>query len=309
MEQYLTVLPSTYDELCLDFEWYAQVRLELLKPMLNGRPGVLDVGTGNGEVLLQIAGYVETGVGIDTDSEPLQTAIDRTIKLGIHNLRFQCGEATNLPSADGSFDLVLILGDVLSYSNLFGRTEQVLSDVRRVLHPKGTVVIDGMNWSWEYAQSPEWTFFLQERSGCYTFCVTRRTAEGLETTEKRAVGTSTPLYRWLCAQKWPVSRQGYRTSLGVRLHAPLPEAWLGTVDSEHCCYYTARSMTELLRANHFGDAAVVCYGLTYEVVSRAGLTQDVRKHVPLLARAEAELARETGSGAGPWLFAHARKPG
>ena len=70
IEQHLSVLPSSYDELCLDFDWYAQVRLELLRPLLFGKPKVLDLGTGNGEALTQIAGYLQQGVGIDIDSSP-----------------------------------------------------------------------------------------------------------------------------------------------------------------------------------------------------------------------------------------------
>jgi ubiquinone/menaquinone biosynthesis C-methylase UbiE len=308
MEQYVTILPSTYDELALDFEWYERIRLELIKAMLQERPRIVDVGTRDGETLIQVADSISAGVGIDIDGQALGVATHRIRDLGGELLHFVCGDALDLPLPGGNYDIVLILGDVLSYPNLFGKTQQVFREASRVLRPNGIVAVDGTNWPWEYAQSPEYQAFVREADDDYAFCSITRTPEGYETVQNWPVLQATPLHDWLLDQSWPVCRQGYQASLQVRLDAPLPQVWLGHATSERYQYFTPQTITRELQANGFEKAAAICYGLTYDVTSRAGLTEAMRQHVPVLARAEAELALMTHSGAGPWLFAWASTP-
>jgi hypothetical protein len=149
---------------------------------------------------------------------------------------------------------------------------------------------------------------VQEADGGYAFCSVARTADGFETSQEWKVLPGTPLHDWLLSQRWPVSKEGYHTTLQVRVLAPFPPDWLGPLTTTCYQYFTPQTITRALQVNGFENAAVVPYGLTYDVTSRAGLSEAIRQHMPVLARAEAELARKTHSGAGPWLFAWATKP-
>jgi len=86
-------------------EVMAAEALALLK--LNRAERVLEVGCGNGKVTAQIATRVPRGavVGIDPSSEMIAFASKQFASTTYPNLRFQTGDARNLPFRD-EFDLV-----------------------------------------------------------------------------------------------------------------------------------------------------------------------------------------------------------
>jgi hypothetical protein len=60
----------------------------------------------------------------------------------------------------------------------------------------------------------------------FSFHRTQRTRSGSETVRDYDVVPGTPLYQWVLAQNWPVSPQGFDTSLGVKEKGPIAKKWL-----------------------------------------------------------------------------------
>ena len=99
---------------------------------------VLDLGCNNGQHCLKIAGHCRKVIGMDFDNQQLaiarNTARDRQIK----NIEFISGNLEKkLEFPDSSFSKVIFL-DVLEH--LVNRG-QILAEIRRVLKPKGLLLI------------------------------------------------------------------------------------------------------------------------------------------------------------------------
>lgn len=133
-----------------------------LLPLLDVPAGadVLDLGTGYGPVLLELARVrAVRGLGVDTDVEVLAAAeaITSSLASWLHegsSLRFLPGEARALEVEDGAFDLVCA-------RLLFQHLEDpraVVRECRRVLRPGGRAVVfdvdDGFSVTYPPA-SPE----------------------------------------------------------------------------------------------------------------------------------------------------------
>jgi SAM-dependent methyltransferase len=70
-----------------DMRWYPGAS-DLIVKQLSPTMRVLDVGCGNGELLLDISSYVHTGIGIDNDPEHIQLAQAAKHAHGINNVNF-----------------------------------------------------------------------------------------------------------------------------------------------------------------------------------------------------------------------------
>ena len=134
----------------IDFAWYEQIRANLLRKTVKNVGRVLDVGCGRGDVLLMLSGQIGEGIGVDINRDDLDHAEREREQRKIKNVIFQHADALTLPFPSGSFDVVLLLGDVLAYPSTFGQHSSVVSDLRRVLKVGGTAVHESMNWDWEY---------------------------------------------------------------------------------------------------------------------------------------------------------------
>jgi ubiquinone/menaquinone biosynthesis C-methylase UbiE len=98
---------------------------------------ILEVGCGTGAISRVLAGWpgVEEVLGVDP-SPPLVNKA-RELARGVANLSFQVADGRTLPSADTSFDVV-VLHRVLSH---VPRPEDVLAEASRVLRPSGQLVV------------------------------------------------------------------------------------------------------------------------------------------------------------------------
>ena len=92
----------------------------------------LEVGCGNGAVSKYVAKkYLLNVTGVDIDTEQIKLAQENTGD--IPNIHFLEVDATNLPSQDNDFDIVLSFGVMHHISNW----SDALGEIRRVLKPKG----------------------------------------------------------------------------------------------------------------------------------------------------------------------------
>jgi len=99
-----------------------------------GSGSVLDVGCGTGEIELVLAAkYPQaTFTGIDLEEAHLERARSKNAKFG-SRVRFQTGDALNIPFPDDSFDFVVCRHLLQAVPD----APQVLREIRRVLKPGG----------------------------------------------------------------------------------------------------------------------------------------------------------------------------
>ncbi|HQU46870.1 MAG: hypothetical protein B7Z73_09095 [Planctomycetia bacterium 21-64-5] len=108
---------------------------------LTGHERILDVGCGTGELERRLFERWPTlhATGVDVSPNMLRHAAEKGVSAAL-----LAGEADRLPLADGSFDLV-ICANAFHY---FRRPECSLAEMRRVLRPKGRLVL--VDWCDDY---------------------------------------------------------------------------------------------------------------------------------------------------------------
>ena len=116
---------------------------EELVAKLDVKPGldVLDVGCGDGTTAVPEAQLGANVLGVDIASNLVAAGNERAQALGLTNLRFQEGDASDLNELDDdSFDLVVSI-----FGAMFApRPEDVAKEVVRVTRPGGRIVMG--NW-------------------------------------------------------------------------------------------------------------------------------------------------------------------
>ena len=97
----------------------------------------LDLCCGTGDIAFALAQRGANVTGLDFSAQMLEVAAERHLKSQISNLKFQEGDAQQLPFADNSFDIVTVgygLRNLLSW-------ERGLEEMRRVARPGGRLVV------------------------------------------------------------------------------------------------------------------------------------------------------------------------
>src|ERR1044071_9253523 len=102
---------------------------------------VLDVGCGDGTTAVPAAMLGADVLGVDIAANLVAAGNERARSLGLSNLRFQEGDASNLSElADSSFDLVVSI-----FGAMFApRPNDVAKEMVRVTRPGGRIVMG--NW-------------------------------------------------------------------------------------------------------------------------------------------------------------------
>jgi len=98
---------------------------------------VLDLACGPGTFVLALASRVRFARGIDLTEEMLRQARAFQLDRQISNVCFDCGDAEQLPYADGSFDLVFCQCSL----HHMPKPVAVLKEMVRVTKPEGRVVV------------------------------------------------------------------------------------------------------------------------------------------------------------------------
>ena len=103
----------------------------------DGYQRVIDIGTGTGRMLSLFAGRAERLDGIDLSHRMLTLARANLDEAGVAHSHLRQGDATNLPYADASADLVII-HQVLHFID---EPERVLAEAGRVLNGAGRLLV------------------------------------------------------------------------------------------------------------------------------------------------------------------------
>lgn len=110
---------------------------EWLRARINPGARLLDLGCGNGALLAQLAGRIDSGVGVDASRGQLAQAAHRCADQA--NLTFHHVDRPVLPLPDHSIDVAVSL---LSWRYL--DWDPILAELRRVLTPQGRLLIVDM---------------------------------------------------------------------------------------------------------------------------------------------------------------------
>ncbi|MDN3920594.1 class I SAM-dependent methyltransferase [Roseateles violae] len=151
-------IPQLYDEYMvpLIFEPYAA---DLAARVASRRPSkLLEIAAGTGVVTRQLARALAPEVGI-VATDLNQAMLDRAIEVGTSRpVQWRQADATQLPFADQSFDLVVCQFGVM----FFPDKPRAFSEARRVLRPGGAFVFN----AWDRIEHNEFadavTFALQQ---------------------------------------------------------------------------------------------------------------------------------------------------
>ena len=98
---------------------------------------MLDIGCGNGALLLALAPLIKSGLGIDISSRMIDLATHRA--RGEASLAFECYDGLHIPLESGSVDTVV---SMLSWRYL--DWDPVVAEILRVLRPGGQLLIVDM---------------------------------------------------------------------------------------------------------------------------------------------------------------------
>ena len=101
------------------------------------RGHLLDVACGPGVVTAALAPGAASVVAFDATEQMLEKARSRCAKAGLANVDFKCGDAENLPFADGQFDGVVTRLAV----HHFADPQRALGEMFRVLRHGGVAVV------------------------------------------------------------------------------------------------------------------------------------------------------------------------
>ena len=116
------------------------MRLLLDAARLGADDAVLDVACGPGIVAAALAPEAGSVVGIDLTPEMLELARERSAREGLDNTRFDLGDVTALPYADGEFSRV-----VCRYAlHHVADPQAVVAEMVRVCAPGGRAVVADM---------------------------------------------------------------------------------------------------------------------------------------------------------------------
>ncbi len=101
---------------------------------VNGR--ILDLGTGTGRWAIEMALQDMEVIAVDPSEKMLSVASEKAKMNGV-NIQFIKAQGEALPFDDCEFDVVLAMGDVISYSV---SPERLLSEINRVLKKGGKLL-------------------------------------------------------------------------------------------------------------------------------------------------------------------------
>jgi len=125
-----------WDELARSLLPVPEYRGQMLEMLPQGVK-VLEIGIGTGGLLTELATRSASVIGVDHSPAMLEEARRRLTDNGVSGIELRLGEMTHLPLPDRSVDCTL-LNMVLHHA---ADPPAVLSEIRRVLNPDGTLIM------------------------------------------------------------------------------------------------------------------------------------------------------------------------
>ena len=122
----------------------------------------LEVATGPGHVAMALAAQCGEVVGIDLTEAPLRIAERMRIERGLTNVRFESGDAENLPESE--FDIVVCR---FAFHH-FEDPRRVLAQMCRVCRAGGTVAVEDLYASEEPGRAAYWNAIERLRDHSHT---------------------------------------------------------------------------------------------------------------------------------------------
>ncbi len=148
--------------------------LDAVKPLPTDR--LLDVGCGSGRFAIQWAALVAHVVGVDLTPAMLAQAAKLQAEASITNIEWQQADVTQLPFADGVFNVVscsAMLHHVVSPA-------RVLAEMRRVCAPGGRIIAKDMTPQREKSAAANAIEVLRDPSHVYAMTYTQLRELGSE---------------------------------------------------------------------------------------------------------------------------------
>jgi len=182
--------------------------LDAVSPSPDAR--VLDVACGPGFLALAFAQRCREAIGIDLTDAALAIAEQRRQELGLNNLRFQRGDADQLPFADGEFDVVVSRLAIHHMED----PGCVLREMARVCRTGGTVAIEDLVSSEYRARGDVQNQIERMRDPSHTRALSPSelvglfTIAGLEAEKLHSAEIAQNLERWLAGSQTPTERAG-----------------------------------------------------------------------------------------------------
>ncbi len=131
--------------------------------LLRGDAIALDVGTGTGDVLMQLGKVARKVIGVDSSERMLAECKARVEKAGLDNVELRPGDAEELPLSDGECDIAFC-SMVLHH---LAQPARGISEMGRVVKPGGRVVlIDLIRHEHEWARElmgDQWLGFTEQQ--------------------------------------------------------------------------------------------------------------------------------------------------
>lgn len=114
-----------------------QMIIKLLKNEVSPEMSVLDIGTGTGEIPINISGNVKYIDAVDFSSEMIQVAKNKMEEKGIKNISFLIQNSNQMSYKDNSFDIILMT----NLLHVVPNPENVIDEAKRLIKKDGKIII------------------------------------------------------------------------------------------------------------------------------------------------------------------------
>jgi ubiquinone/menaquinone biosynthesis C-methylase UbiE len=134
---YWNNMASQYDNHTKKFSKTYERIIQLMQNEISKDSSILDIGTGTGEIPLNICHNVNNIEAIDCSEEMITIALKKATEHNVDNIKFKTFDGVQLPYPDKVFDIV-IMSNLL---HIIPSPEVMLNEVYRVLKNQGKIIL------------------------------------------------------------------------------------------------------------------------------------------------------------------------
>jgi len=123
-----------------------RAQADFLAPHLGARARVLEIGSGNGRLLVELSrrGSLGLGLGLDLAESRIAFARAWAEEEGLEHLRFEAADVLEIPLEPGSFSAAICITGTFAYFDAFraGSAARVAARMHEALKPAGTLWLE-----------------------------------------------------------------------------------------------------------------------------------------------------------------------